>query len=109
MGEPISVPSAFAVEPAVSDYAVFPQLGTLEAKIYRDKDTKRCLIWGQAFVPKSNRGKYCWGCAPRVHRPQKERGQHCGRIAVCRFFPEDPKIFLIDKFCFLWYDYSYKS
>ena len=36
-------------------WAVLPLDGTLEAEIFRDKDTKRCAICGQAFLPKSNR------------------------------------------------------
>ena len=44
-------------------WAVLPLDGTLEAEIFRDKDLKRCAVCGAAFVPKSNRGKYCPGCA----------------------------------------------
>ena len=44
-------------------WAVLPLDGTLEAEIFRDKDLKRCAGCGAAFVPNSNRGKYCPGCA----------------------------------------------
>ena len=40
------------------------------ALIRRDKELKRCAICGRVFVPKSNRAKYCPGCAARVHRRQ---------------------------------------
>ena len=52
-------------------WAVLPLDGTLEAEIFRDKDLKRCVVCGGVFVPKSNRAKYCPGCAARVHRRQK--------------------------------------
>ena len=52
-------------------WAVLPLDGTLEAEIFRDKDLKRCAVCGGVFVPKSNRAKYCPGCATRVHRRQK--------------------------------------
>ena len=40
-------------------WSVLPQAGTLEAEIYRDRDLKQCMVCGWAFVPKSNRAKYC--------------------------------------------------
>ena len=52
-------------------WSVLPQIGTLEAEIFRDKDLKRCAVCGGVFVPKSNRAKYCPGCAARVHGRQK--------------------------------------
>ena len=54
-------------------WAVLPLDGTLEAEIFRDKDMKRCAVCGAAFVPRSNRGKYCPDCTARVHRRQKTR------------------------------------
>ena len=63
-------------------WAVLPLDGTLEAEIFRDKDTKRCAICGQAFLPKSNRGKYCPDCAARVHRRQKTESERKRRSAV---------------------------
>ena len=56
-------------------YAVLPQLRALEAEIFKDRDTRRCVICGQAFVPKSNRAKYCPDCAAKVHRRQKVNGK----------------------------------
>ena len=38
-------------------WSVLPQIGTLEAEIFRDKDLKRCAVCGGVFVPKSNRAK----------------------------------------------------
>ena len=49
-------------------WSVLPQIGTLEAEIFRDKELKRCAVCGRVFVPKSNRAKYCPDCAARVHR-----------------------------------------
>ena len=63
-------------------WAVLPLDGTLEAEIFRDKDTKRCAICGQAFLPKSNRGKYCPDCAARVHRRQKTESERKRRSSV---------------------------
>ena len=56
-------------------WAVLPLDGTLEAEIFRDKDLKRCEVCGGVFVPKSNRAKYCPGCAARVHRRQKTESE----------------------------------
>ena len=60
-------------------WAVLPLDGTLEAEIFRDKDLKCCAVCGGVFVPKSNRAKYCPGCAARVHRRSEERrvGKEC--------------------------------
>ena len=33
-------------------WSVLPQIGTLEAEIFRDKELKRCAICGRVFVPK---------------------------------------------------------
>ena len=49
-------------------WAVLPLVGTLEAEIYRGWDLKRCAVCGGVFVPKSNRGKYCPGCAGRMKK-----------------------------------------
>lgn len=37
--------------------SVLPQIGTLEAEIFQDKELKRCAVCGRVFVPKSNRAK----------------------------------------------------
>ena len=63
-------------------WAVLPLDGTLEAEIFRDKDLKRCAVCGGVFVPKSNRAKYCPGCAARVHRRQKTESERKRRSAV---------------------------
>ncbi len=63
-------------------WSVLPLDGTLEAEIFRDKDLKRCAVCGGVFVPKSNRAKYCPGCAARVHRRQKTESERKRRSAV---------------------------
>ena len=52
-------------------WAVLPQDKALEADIFRSTSVKRCAECGAAFVPRSNRAKYCEACARRVHRRQK--------------------------------------
>ena len=66
-------------------WSVLPQIGTLEAEIFRDKELKRCAVCGRVFVPKSNRAKYCKSCAAVVHRGQKtasdrKRRTVCGQL-----------------------------
>ena len=63
-------------------WAVLPLDGTLKAEIFRDKDLKRCAVCGRVFVPKSNRAKYCPGCAASVHRRQKTESEQKRRSAV---------------------------
>ena len=63
-------------------WSVLPLVGTLEAEIFRDKDLKRCAVCGRVFVPKSNRAKYCPGCAASVHRRQKTESEQKRRSAV---------------------------
>ncbi|HIY36648.1 MAG TPA: cysteine-rich VLP domain-containing protein, partial [Candidatus Paraprevotella stercorigallinarum] len=48
-------------------WAVLPLDRTLEAEIFRDKDAKRCIVCRKAFVPGSNRAKYCPDYAASVH------------------------------------------
>ena len=43
--------------------AVLPLDGELSAALLYRGSRKRCAVCGAAFVPKSNRGKYCPGCA----------------------------------------------
>ena len=50
---------------------VLPGDTVLEAEIFQSGDIKRCEVCGAAFVPKSNRAKYCGKCAKEVHRKQK--------------------------------------
>ena len=63
-------------------WAVLPLTGTLEAEIFKDKDTRRCAVCGQAFLPKSNRAKYCPECAAIVHRRQKAESERKRRSRV---------------------------
>ena len=63
-------------------WSVLPQDRTLEAEIFRGKDLKRCEVCGGVFVPKSNRAKYCPGCAARVHRRQKTESERKRRSSV---------------------------
>ena len=63
-------------------WSVLPQIGMLEAEIFRDKELKRCAVCGRVFVPKSNRGKYCPDCAARVHRRQKTESERKRRSTV---------------------------
>lgn len=55
----------------VVPWAVLPQDKALEAEIFRSASVKRCAECGAAFVPRSNRAKYCEACAKRVHRRLK--------------------------------------
>ena len=63
-------------------YAVLPLHETLEAEIFRDRDTKRCAVCGAVFVPGSNRAKYCPVCADRVHKRQKAESERKRRSGV---------------------------
>ena len=63
-------------------WAVLPLDGTLETEIFRDKGLKRCAVCSGVFAPKSNRGKYCPGCAARVHRRQKTESERKRMSAV---------------------------
>lgn len=61
-------------------WAVLPLSETLEAEIFRHKDRKHCAICGNAFIPKSNRAKYCPYCAAKVHRRQKTESERKRRV-----------------------------
>jgi len=54
-------------------HAVLPLDKPLEAEIFHSGDVKRCAVCGAAFVPGSNRAKYCEACAKEVHRKQKNK------------------------------------
>ena len=62
--------------------AVLPLDGELAAALLYRGSRKRCAVCGAAFVPKSNRGKYCPDCAGRMkkikaaERKRKQR-QRC--------------------------------
>ena len=51
--------------------ALLPQDRVLETEIFHSDNIKRCAVCGVAFVPGSNRAKYCEACAKRVHQKQK--------------------------------------
>ena len=52
-------------------WAMLPLDKALEAEIYCGDSVKRCAVCGAAFIPRSNRAKYCEACARRVRRQQK--------------------------------------
>ena len=52
-------------------WSVLPLDKPLEAEIFNAQDIKRCTVCGKAFLPKSNRAKYCEDCAKDVHKKQK--------------------------------------
>ena len=72
-------------------YAVLPLDEPLEtALLFRD-ELKRCVICGQAFLPGSNRAKYCKPCAAKVHRRQKtdsdwKRRLSCGQLEAKKYW-----------------------
>ena len=84
MGTPTPAPKtiSFSVYCKWFRWAVLPQIGTLEAEIFRDKELKRCAVCGGVFVPKSNRVKYCPDCADKVHRRQKTESERKRRSTV---------------------------
>ena len=56
--------------------AVLPLDAALCAEISRNREeVKRCTVCGAAFVPKSNRAKYCPDCAVRMRRKQEAERQ----------------------------------
>jgi len=55
--------------------AVLPLDGELAAALLYRGSRKRCAVCGAAFVPKSNRGKYCPDCAARVRRRKEAERQ----------------------------------
>ena len=57
--------------------AVLPLDAALCAEITKDRDVvKRCSECGAAFMPKSNRAKYCPACAKRMRRRKEAERQH---------------------------------
>ena len=55
--------------------AVLPLDGELAAALLYRGSRKRCAVCGTAFVPKSNRGKYCPDCAAKVRRRKEAERQ----------------------------------
>ena len=43
----------------------------LKVELFRDDNTKRCVVCGSAFQSSSNSAKYCGDCAPITQRRQK--------------------------------------
>lgn len=65
--------------------AVLPLDQALETALLFREDMKCCAVCGQAFLPGSNRAKYCKSCAAIVHRKQKtnsdrKRRHLCGQL-----------------------------
>jgi hypothetical protein len=52
-----------------------PLDGELSAALLYRGSRKRCAVCGAAFVPKSNRGKYCSDCAAKVRRRKEAERQ----------------------------------
>ena len=64
--------------------AVLPADKELYAEIFKQR-TYRCAECGEAFVPNSNRQKYCTACGKRIHRKQKtesERRRRSGTLST---------------------------
>ena len=56
--------------------AVLPLDAALCAEISKSREeVKHCAVCGAAFVPKSNRAKYCPDCAARVRRKKEAERQ----------------------------------
>ena len=70
--------------------AVLPLDGELAAALLYRGSRKRCAVCGAAFVPKSNRGKYCPDCAGRMKKikaAQRKRKQRQKCHALDPFKP----------------------
>lgn len=52
-------------------HAVLPQDNPLETELFHSGNVKHCAVCSTAFVPGSNRAKYCESCTGEVHRKQK--------------------------------------
>ena len=67
--------------------AVLPLDGELAAALLYRGSRKRCAVCGAAFVPKSNRGKYCPGCAGCMKKRKAanvgQRGKQAA-FSLCR-------------------------
>lgn len=59
--------------------AVLPADKELYADIFKQR-TYHCTECGAAFVPKSNRQKYCPACSKKVHRRQKNESERKRRM-----------------------------
>ena len=65
--------------------AVLPLDGELAAALLYRGSRKRCEVCGAAFVPKSNRGKYCPDCAGRMKKHQSRREKAETKAEMSRF------------------------
>ena len=67
--------------------AVLPLDAGLCAALLHRTDMKSCVLCGAAFVPKSNRAKYCSDCAERMKRVKaterkRKQRQNCHALEV---------------------------
>lgn len=51
--------------------AILPQDKALLAEIVHPQQSKHCAVCGKAFVPKSNRSKYCEKCSKSERKRKK--------------------------------------
>ena len=61
---------------------VLPGDAALETEIFHMGESKRCIVCGTVFLPKSNRAKYCAKCAKAVRRRQKAASERKRRSSV---------------------------
>ena len=61
--------------------AVLPAEKELYADIFKQR-TYHCAECGAAFVPNSNRQKYCPSCSKKVHRRRKTRAQESAKRTI---------------------------
>lgn len=52
-------------------HCILPQDKALLAEVVNPEQSKHCVICGKAFVPKSNRGKYCEKCSKSERKRKK--------------------------------------
>ena len=65
--------------------AVLPLDGELAAALLCRGSRKRCAVCGAAFVPKSNRGKYCPDCAGRMKKIKAAERKRKTKAEMSRF------------------------
>jgi len=71
--------------------ALLPTDAALRAEMFGTSSIKGCAICGEAFVPKSNRAKYCASCAAKIHRQQKNVSDR-NRRALRTNRPSEPLV-----------------
>ena len=69
-GEPHSCPQVISYSVCCKwfRWAVLPLDKALTAEIYHEDSVERCALCGAAFVPRSNRAKYCPDCAGHMKK-----------------------------------------